>query len=50
MNPLVNGIIARERMASLQQEADRWRLAHPRSGMPEPRHGPIARLLHGELR
>jgi hypothetical protein len=49
MNPLVNEVIARQRMASLQEEADRWRLAHP-GPTHQARHGRIARFLSGALR
>jgi hypothetical protein len=49
MNPLVNEVIARQRMASLQEEADRWRLAHP-GPTHQVRHGRIARFFSGAVR
>jgi hypothetical protein len=47
MNPIAIGVISRERLASLQREADAWRLAHPRGRRGS---GRFIRLLSGALR
>jgi hypothetical protein len=45
MNPLVTGLIAMERMAQLQEEADRWRQTHPSRGAPAHGRGRFAGFL-----
>jgi hypothetical protein len=45
MNPLVTGLIAMERMAHLQEEADRWRQAHPSRGAPARHRAGFAGFL-----
>jgi hypothetical protein len=47
MNPIAIGVISRERLASLQHEADQWRLAHPRRSRGR---GRFAHFLLGALR
>jgi hypothetical protein len=47
MNPIAIGVISRERLASLQMEADTWRLAHPRGSRRSRR---LVRFLSGALR